>query len=788
MALVSKDSRKMLKRHGKKLLKPKYSLYKKSKTAMRKLATTTKVLSPQIVLPRTLQSFNYTQKNTIRNVHTSLPATPLKTISSSPTKMKKKLSLKKLFGKRERKSSTKNTDNDGIPAAARKRVRKSMSAISPKTARGSPSKAALLKLGSEPIIHSSGNRLDKILTLTGSEETEATTNPNTPVRGDDEKTEATTNPNTPIRGSNVETNTENEHDQNEDHINDPKIDIPETKSDCGMDNETNNHASISAALFMDSSTSPSATSTTQSPHVFADDDDETEEDTYGESKKSSHIDDSTFVSNREASIYTLLEKELNSLEDRLRKKKEERRATVEAKLKNTPSDKEKDDKEADNRMKEVNLNKIGNKRQPEESQLTSACQTNRSSLSIARSTKQDPAAKKEETRSIPRMWVFLPAILLLIHWILLRVLVLTPSYDHDRSLENAQLFFEASTGGVREATKASTTPMAEINVVLSENNSELGRTIQDRLLQLGATVASVEEEGIDCTDLDSVAKSIDSLVEKLNHKVDFLIHTGNLCLGGSSNSLDLLTSESVQGYDVLFAGNYLSSFMVTQKILPRLEQSRFGTLVQFSSPISTLVDGSKLELNESSDTRQPDASVLLQEQGSFFSTMLRLPIGFAYAKLSETLQHKLVSQIYPNIRTIEITTGWTSGLLFGNRSANEFFYEVFRKEGEELLPSSTGIANTIAENEDLQDDLYEWSQTAVWKWIAPPLQPPNAEKMMGTHFIASNSEEENASAVVSSFFPANAAVMVTSSTLALLAVKVKNLTWDSSGNTWFSSE
>ena len=721
------------------MLKSKHSLYKKSKTAMRKLKTTTKLLTPQIVLPRPFQPIHLMRQNTIHNVHTSLPTTPLKIpsvslmktqSSASSTKTKKKLSIKKLFSRKDRK----NTDDNGTPVASRTRSRKATSVTPQKL-------------------------LEKALVLerTGSDITEATTNPNTPVRGGDNPTETTTNPDTPARISDDETEATT--------VPNTPIrgsDVP-TNDDIETDDVADKHSILCTSFSMESSAS--GTGTTKSPYIFADDDDENEQKTQEESKEPRTLDAGPGVD--AAGIYNLLEKELNSLEDRLRKQKEERRAMAEGKLETE----EKDDTETNSAMDDAVEIDTPNEDSPDE-------------------------RRKQKTGFISRVSVLFPAVLFLIHWIRLRVLVATPSYDHAKSLEKAQVFFGATTGGLRGmATEASATPMDGIHVVLSENDSKLGSTIRDRFVRLGATVASVDDEGIDCTDLDSVAKSVDSVVEKLNHKIDFLIHTGNLCLGGGvggiGNTVESVASESVQGYDVLFAGNYLSSFLVTQKTLSHLEQSRFGTVVQFSSPISTLVDGSKLKIVDSSDAGgRPEASALLQQQSSHLSTMLRLPLGFAYAKLSEILQHKVISRIYPNIRTIEVTTGWTSGLMYGEGSANDFFDQVFRKEeGEEFLPSSTSVTTSIvAENEDLQNDLYEWSQTAVWNWISPPAQPPIAEKIMGTHLIAGNADEENSSAVASSLFPASTAAMVTSSTLALLAVKVKNLAWDSNGNTWLSSE
>jgi len=796
MAPVSKHPKKTLHRRGRKSLKPKHSIYKKGKLAMKKLKTTTKLLRNQIVLPDKLQPSSYAQENTIRDVQT---------IPSPSANKKRKMSIKKLLAintKKYQKSSPKNTDTEGTPVA---RQTRSMKSMSDQKAKASPKESKTSTNNDEVTVNVTGKYLEKVVALEtiGSGDTEATTNPNTPTRGGDDETqatEATTNPNTPLRGHEAETNDRShEQEQIENRGQDLEIDTPqneenEEESESGSEenNETDKHTILSPIL----------------SYIFADTDDENEEEAKEESKEPSQLDNSAALrTDQETQIYNLLEQELNNLEDRLRRQKEERLAAAEKQLEAAPSDGEKDESETATSeeekddidmdsilQEEDNAKLLLEESQEQESRLTNAYQKIQSLLSFTRS-KEYPIDERKVQRT-GFMLVLLPVVFFFYYSIHLRGSGMIPSYDHEKSLEKAQHFFETTT---REGTDAavSTLPMEGIHVVLSENDSNLGSTIQDRFVRLGATVASIDDEGIDCSDLDSVAESVDALVKKLDRKVDFLIHTGDLCLKGgvSKQAFESFASESVQGYDNLFSGNYLSSFLVTQKILSHLEESRFGTLVQFSSPISKLVDGSKLEIIDgSSDSRRPEASVMLQQKQSYFSTMLRLPVGFAYAKLSEILQHKVLSRTYPNIRTMEITTGWTNELLRGEESADDFFDKVFRKpeEGKEFLLSSTSAINDkIAENKGLQDDLYEWSQTAVWSWVAPPTHAPIAARILGTHLIASNPEEESNSAVAasSSYISSNILAMVTSSTLALLAVKAKNMVSDSGGGpSWFSSE
>lgn len=298
---------------------------------------------------------------------------------------------------------------------------------------------------------------------------------------------------------------------------------------------------------------------------------------------------------------------------------------------------------------------------------------------------------------------------------------------------------------------------------------------------MGATVASIQ---IDCHDLASFSESIDALLEKVD-SVDFLVNTGNMCISQNKDQTILenmksITSKTAQGYDALYAGNYLSSFLMTQKLLPKLEQSRFGTLVQFTSPLSMLVDGSRLNMDSASEN--PVVSTLLQhDDDNNVLTMMKLPVQYAYAKLSEALQHRVIARSYPNVRTMEVSDA--NGFISGGVGLNNFFYGVFEQEIKEtkLLPSM------IVDNEDLQDSLYEWSQNAVWKWVAPPSPSVNDVLLGRGNGVSDTSiNEESSMTMISQYLPsAQTFTVVTGGALAMMAMKTSS--WGP-GSYWWSSE
>jgi hypothetical protein len=383
--------------------------------------------------------------------------------------------------------------------------------------------------------------------------------------------------------------------------------------------------------------------------------------------------------------------------------------------------------------------------------------------------------KEKQTR-----FCFLLIILVLIIPIILMMpkliatMIETP-YNHDIMIDEARSFCKMYDDSVKDREN----PMSGIIVVVSETKSNLGMELTDRFKRLGATVVSTD---IDCNDLNSASKSIDSIVDRF-HKIDFLIHTGNLCLWPLSsqsliNNIRSITSTSVQGYDMIFAGNYISAFLMTQKLLPSLERSKFGTMVQFQHPASTVVDGSLLEIDNLSKSN-PAASVLLQNQDNFFSALLHLPNQFAYAKLAGVLQHQVYGRDYPNIRTIELPLGWI------DRGVNDFFKRLFQTESSHTTKTGSIIPSALINDEDLQDDLYDWSQRAIQKWLPTDDKLKTGDWLkLGQHRTekiapVDKSEKNYVDEFLSS---GHTAAMVTGTTLALMALKVRV----TCGSTWWS--
>ncbi|VEU44450.1 unnamed protein product [Pseudo-nitzschia multistriata] len=525
-------------------------------------------------------------------------------------------------------------------------------------------------------------------------------------------------------------------------------------------------------------TSPSTTSSSdsagfhqpKSPYIFADDEDSEHPGTIevqaGASREKQEItmmEDNT-DGGENNTVETQLDREMERLDERIRDREAGTRAVAKEQL-------------CSPQINVENSHFVHYEEQREENHI----ETEEGITTKAAAVTSNRKSERQRIRLICLFSLLIPVALALPQF-LTRVFE-TTFYDQSAILEQANSFFLDAGAGNKES------PMEGVTVVVSETESSLGKQIETRFEQLGASVESVE---IDCTDLRSVSESIDSLVERL-HAIDYVVHTGNTCLSLQkeqtiNENMNAILSRTAQGHDVLYAGNYLSSFLVTQKLLPLLEQSQFGTLVQFTSPFSTLVDESLLDLGEADSS----AGFLLQQtHDSGASTLLGLPVRFAYAKLSEILQHRVVARAYPNVRTMEITQGW----LGGEGGVNSFFQRVFQSGENGSTKSDPVLSSPAIDDEDLQESLYEWSQKAVWEWVKPssPSSGTSVSELIlgsplgnGGSSLAMDRTGEDGPASPSRYLPSThqAVTVVTSAGVAMMAMKAKNILWRSTSSWW----
>lgn len=155
-----------------------------------------------------------------------------------------------------------------------------------------------------------------------------------------------------------------------------------------------------------------------------------------------------------------------------------------------------------------------------------------------------------------------------------------------------------------------TPPMAGRRVVITGAAGGIGQQLCNVIHSLGGTVVALDrnETGLELLrqslacrivciptrheDLASVASTADLIKKKFN-TIDLLVNNAGLtyndeCIPGSQRM------KSKHGYDLAFTVNYLSHFLLVEKLMPCLIKSDKGIIVHMTSSYHWKVDGSEL--------------------------------------------------------------------------------------------------------------------------------------------------------------------------------------------------
>mmetsp|Transcript_61 Transcript_61/g.78 ORF Transcript_61/g.78 Transcript_61/m.78 type:complete len:389 (-) Transcript_61:238-1404(-) len=338
-------------------------------------------------------------------------------------------------------------------------------------------------------------------------------------------------------------------------------------------------------------------------------------------------------------------------------------------------------------------------------------------------------------------------------------------------------------------TTKTETPLKGLVVVVTGATSGIGLSLTKALSRQGATVVAmgrsqgkleilrneivgVQSVVADLGDLSSVSNAADEIGKKFR-RIDILVNNAGIY----SNPLLLKSPTTKQNFDQAFGVNYLSHFLLTEKLLPLLRKSKRATLVQITSSYHWASDGSDLDVVGDSPPKASlpgGASVLFRDQRSYSNS-----------KLAQILNSRaLVRQVenQGKIRAVNICPAWVGTQIGGKEggiihfllgsaafpvdgwglastfsgmfdtSRNDFWLNSYQFELENVLPefltSSKWFARTemrdltmcilsravlytqkfTAEtlparsspesyNVTLQDALYQWSKKTVDKWL-----------------------------------------------------------------------
>ena len=229
------------------------------------------------------------------------------------------------------------------------------------------------------------------------------------------------------------------------------------------------------------------------------------------------------------------------------------------------------------------------------------------------------------------------------------------SSSSEKAMEGKVVLITGATSGIGLALTQA------ISHQLGATVLALGRNPQ-KLQKLQQEIPSVQTFQADFSDLSSVSRVSDEILAKANssfHKIDVLINNAGMFMP----LLDSFNSEAMttpQGLDTVFTVNYLSGFLLTEKLSPLLASSSAPTIVQVSSGCHFVVDGSDLTIVDGNSS--PVAS---RPGGRPGFDVIRPMRSYANSKLAQIFharslrkQHPLLSSGDKNVRTASICPTW----------------------------------------------------------------------------------------------------------------------------------
>ena len=228
-----------------------------------------------------------------------------------------------------------------------------------------------------------------------------------------------------------------------------------------------------------------------------------------------------------------------------------------------------------------------------------------------------------------------------------------------------------------------------VNIVVTGATSGLGLDLAKTLHKLGGTIIAVGRSEsklanlanlldsknntkrvvtivADLQDLDSVSAAGDKIRSKYK-SIDYLINNAGLTNGPYTKV------PTPQGFDMIFGVNYLSHFLLTEKLLPSLKRSKLASgsrIVQISSSAHVIVNG---------DDLVPSSSSLAPLASEETHTILHAMNAYANSKLAQIYHTRSLNREFENnnspIKVVSVCPTWVATHIAG--ASAKLFLDVF---------------------------------------------------------------------------------------------------------------
>lgn len=233
-------------------------------------------------------------------------------------------------------------------------------------------------------------------------------------------------------------------------------------------------------------------------------------------------------------------------------------------------------------------------------------------------------------------------------------------------LEGTTILITGATSGIGLALTRALSKLGGTVVALGRSPSKLAR--------LRDEIPSLRTFAVDLADLAAVSRTANEVILPSSgiERIDILINNAGMHATGDMFAKYASVGQN-PAYDRVFVVNYLSHFLLTEKLMPLLQKSvRQPVIVQTSSSFHWAVDSTDLLVTAAADLPPAEAvaveknmPVAARPGGSHGFYVFRTQRSYANSKLAQIYHARLLQTKFPDFRVVSFCPGWVATNIAG---------------------------------------------------------------------------------------------------------------------------
>jgi NAD(P)-dependent dehydrogenase (short-subunit alcohol dehydrogenase family) len=232
----------------------------------------------------------------------------------------------------------------------------------------------------------------------------------------------------------------------------------------------------------------------------------------------------------------------------------------------------------------------------------------------------------------------------------------------DSPLKGVKVVITGATSGIGLGLTKQFAIMGATVIGMGRSPKKL-QTLQESLAKSNGQLVPVQ---VQLGDLESV-QSASEQINKLYDSIDILVNNAGIHYFAQSSNRSEGPPSTPQGIDLSLGVNYLSHYLLTEKMLPLLYNStHHPTVIQISSTFHFGADGSELvvdAVNQQQQQQQPTAAIPGAFQGVFAEQR-----AYANSKLAQILHARALQRRHPTLRFKSICPCWVGTAIAGHEN------------------------------------------------------------------------------------------------------------------------